>query len=103
MKRARSLRAGPATAQVARVAASALHLNRRRFQLEAETRLLRIETDSMQHDHRDLPLDGLIDQIMIGPTIDVGERANAKRRLLDAGAPMSTLCCSLLYHEPLKS
>lgn len=100
---AKTLRAGPATAQVARVAARALHLKRRQFKLEAETRLLWIETNDVQDDHRELPLEGLVDQIMIGPTTDPMKRAEARRRLLDAGAPIASLKSSLLYHKQIEA
>lgn len=100
---AKALRAGPATAQVARVAAQALHLKRRQFKLEAETRLLWIETSDVQADHRNLPLAGLIDQIMIGPTTDPKQRIEARRKLLDAGAPKASLKTSMLYHNRRKA
>jgi hypothetical protein len=80
-----------------------LHLKRRQFKLEAETRLLWIETNDVQDDHRELPLEGLVDQIMIGPTTDPMKRAEARRRLLDAGAPMASLKSSLLYHKRLET
>lgn len=100
---AKTLRAGLATAQVARVAARALHLKRRQFKLEAEIRLLWIETNDVQEDHRDLRLEGLVDQIMIGPTTDPKKLAEARRRLLDAGASLASLKSSLLYHKRLEA
>lgn len=96
---AKALRDGPADAQVARAAARALHLKRRQFKLEAETRLLWIETNDRLDGHRDLPLGGLVDQIMIGPTTDANLRAEARQRLLAAGASKPLLKSSLLYHS----
>jgi len=85
LNEAEALRAGPAYAQVASAAARALHLKRLQFKLEAEIRLLWIETNGRLDDHRDLPLDGLVDQIMIGPTTDAKLRAEAMKRLLATG------------------
>jgi len=99
LEAAKTLRAGPLDAQVASVAAEALHLKRQQLKLEAETRLLWIETSDVQDDHRNLPIAGLIDQIMIGPTIDPKHRAEARRRLLDAGATRASLKASMLYHS----
>lgn len=98
LEAAKVLRAGSPSVQVASVAAKALHLKRRQFKLEAETRLLWIETSDVQDPHRDLPIDGLIDQIMIGPTIDPERRTDARRRLLEAGASIGSLRASTLYH-----
>lgn len=95
---AKTLLAGPQNAQVASVAAQALHLKRRQFKLEAEARLLWIERSDVQDNHRNLPIDGLIDQIMIGPTTDPAQRADARRRLMAAGASSATLKVSRLYH-----
>lgn len=95
---AKTLRAGPPDTQLASVAAEALHLKRLQFKLEAETRLLWIERSEVQDHHRNLPIDGLIDQIMIGPTIDPKHRVDARRRLIAAGASSAILKASKLYH-----
>lgn len=102
LEAAKTLRAGSPNVQVASVAAQALHLKRRQFKLEAETRLLWIETSEVLYAHRNLPIAGLIDQIMIGPTIDPKHRADARRRLLDAGASSASLKASMLYHRRTK-
>lgn len=99
LNEAKALRGGPANAQVACAAARALHLKRLQFKLEAEIRLLWIETNERLDDHRDLPLGGLVDQIMIGPTTDAKFRAEARLRLLAAGASEPLLKSSLLYHS----
>lgn len=99
LEAAKTLRAGSPNVQVASVAAEALHLKRRQFKLEAETRLLWIETSDVQDAHRSLPIAGLVDQIMIGPTVDPKHRAEARRRLLDAGASSACLKASMLYHS----
>lgn len=85
--------------QVARTAAQGLHWKRSQFILEREVRLLWVVTADIELPFYSLAFDRatFIDQVMVGPTTDSDKALDAKRQLIDAGAPKGIVKRSLLY------